>query len=401
MIPWIKKYTPKRKEDIVGQDSQMAQLEAFITGFKQSKRKAMVVHGPCGVGKTSSVYALASGKNLEVVELNASDFRNKDAIERVLGSATKQRSLFFSSKIILVDDVDGLSGRKDRGGVAALVNVIKNTAFPIVITAIDPYDKKLSSLRKVAQLVQFNTLEYGAIYVKLQAICDLEGIQYEESALKSLSRQAGGDLRAAINDLQTLTMETKSITSKDLDALAQRRQIETMPSALVKVFKVKDPFVALSAFNDVQEDIGQQFLWIDENLPKEYSGKDLARAYDVISKADVFYGRIRRWQYWRFLVYVNALLTAGVALSKQDRKKEFVQYVRTQRLLTLWKAKMKYQKRNAIAEKLASVMHTSKRQVVKDVLPYMQEIFRKHSPMAKGIAAEAELDPDEVSWLSR
>jgi replication factor C large subunit len=164
---------------------------------------------------------------------------------------------------------------------------------------------------------------------------------------------------------------------------------------------VKDPFVALSAFNDVQEDIGQQFLWIDENLPKEYSGKDLARAYDVISKADVFYGRIRRWQYWRFLVYVNALLTAGVALSKQDRKKEFVQYVRTQRLLTLWKAKMKYQKRNAIAEKLASVMHTSKRQVVKDVLPYMQEIFRKHSPMAKGIAAEAELDPDEVSWLSR
>ena len=109
-----------------------------------------------------------------------------------------------------------------------------------------------------------------------------------------------------------------------------------MKDALLKVFKTTDPFVALSAFDNVNEDFDKRFLWIDENLPREYKDpKSLARAYDALSKADVFRGRIRRWQHWRFLVYIRAYLTAGVAVSKDEKYKKMVQYARSTRPLKI------------------------------------------------------------------
>ena len=107
-----------------------------------------------------------------------------------------------------------------------------------------------------------------------------------------------------------------------IKSLDDRNRIEPIQSALIKIFKVSDAKIADSALESVGEDLDESLLWIDENLPKEYDDPaSLARAYESIAKADVFRGRIRRWQHWRFLVYVNALITAGVAVAKDQRKK--------------------------------------------------------------------------------
>ena len=69
----------------------------------------------------------------------------------------------------------------------------------------------------------------------------------------------------------------------------------------LRFYKSTDPNVAITAFENVEEKLDQQLLWIDENLPKEYTKpEDLAKAYDKLSKADVFNRRIRRWQHYRF-----------------------------------------------------------------------------------------------------
>lgn len=399
--PWIKKYQPKTSKEIIGQDPQVQQIKQFIANFKKERKKALLIYGNCGIGKTASLYAIASETNLETIELNASDARNENAITTILGTATKQQSLFFRGKLIIIDEIDGLSGTKDRGGIGALTNVIKETRFPIIVTAINPFDSKFSELRRNCQLIEFNDLNYLHIFQKLQEVATKESLLVEETALKSLARQAGGDMRAAINDLQILTAVKKTLTIMELEELQQRRKTESMPAALVKVFKVKDPLVAISAFNDVDEDDGKQMLWIDENLPKEYvAAEDLIKAYDALSKADVFKGRIRRWQHWRFLVYVNALMTVGVALAKKERKKEFIQYTPTERILTLWKAKMKYEKRNNIAEKIAKKTHTSKRYAIQHVMPYMKKLFEHSYYQKQELAHELDLDPDEVAWMS-
>ena len=144
----INKYTPKSLEEVYGQEKAIYDLSKYLTNFK--KGKAILLYGPFGSGKTSSVYALANKFNKEVFEINASDVRNKDAINSILGAATKQQSLFSfgKGKIILMDDIDGISGTKDRGGITALVKQISESSFPILITCNNPFDQKFSALRK-------------------------------------------------------------------------------------------------------------------------------------------------------------------------------------------------------------------------------------------------------------
>ena len=165
-------------------------------------------------------------------------------------------------------------------------------------------------------------------------------------------------MRAAINDLQSLG--TEKITLQRFEELGYRNKQESIQEALIKVFKVSDSSIAKTAFQNVQEDIDQIFLWVDENLPKEYTdAESLASAYDALSRADVFKGRIHRWQHWGFLIYVDALLSAGVDVSKKQRNKSPIAYEQTQRLLKIWIAKQKYAKRQAIAEKLTSAHMSS------------------------------------------
>ncbi|MBW2999913.1 replication factor C large subunit, partial [Candidatus Woesearchaeota archaeon] len=141
--------------------------------------------------------------------------------------------------------------------------------------------------------------------------------------------------------------------------------------------------------------------WVDENLPKEYTNpQDLARAYDFISKADVMNRRIKRWQHWRFLVYINAYLSAGIAVSKDEKYKGFVSYTPTTRILKLWQAKMKYMKRTAIASKIAEKTHSSTKRAIKDTLPYLKPIF-KNKKLGSQLAEELDLNEEEFDWLKK
>ncbi|MFC1691119.1 replication factor C large subunit [Nanoarchaeota archaeon] len=402
MQPWIRTYQPKKLSEFKGQKEALSQLKDFIINFKKQKKKAVFLYGPSGSGKTASICAIANELDLELIEINASDARNKDSINSLLGSALKQMSLFAKGKIILVDEVDGLSGHKDRGGIQALVGLLEKSAFPVIVTATDPFDKKFSNLRKSSTLIEFEELSYSDIFELLKDIAKKENIKYEEIALKGLARRAAGDVRAAINDFQTLTAGKKELTKDMLDFLYQRPQSEDIKNALLKVFKTTDLKIASGAFDFVDEDLDKTMLWIDENLPKEYKKpEDLARAYDYLSKSDIFNRRIRRWQHWRFLVYINAFLTGGIAASKDEKYDQVVSYEPTTRILKIWKANMRHQKKKAIAEKVARHTHCSAKEAYRSTLPYLQNIFKKNKKMASGIAEELDLDKDEVGWLSR
>ena len=121
--------------------------------------------------------------------------------------------------------------------------------------------------------------------------------------------------------------------------------------------------------------------------------EDLARAYDMLSRADVFRRRIKRWQHWRFLVYINALISGGVAVSKDEKYRKFVEYRPTGRILKMWWAKQKNMKKKAIAQKIAMHTHTSTKSMIKNV-DYFSVIFKNDKQMADAIAADLELDKD-------
>ena len=401
MQSFIHKYQPKNSKGVVGQTSAIVQLKEFFLNFKKQKKRAVLVYGPAGVGKTSSIYAIANELELEVLEVNASDFRTADQINTKVGSAVQQQSLFSKGKVILVDEIDGLAGNKDRGGIQAIAKLMQTSAFPMVLTASNPFDHKFSSVRSKSTLIEFKPIEPADALIVLKEICKNEKIKYDETTLKSLSRRSGGDLRAAINDLQTLTQGTKDLRKETLDELGERNKLESILSALVKVFKSTDPKIAINAFNNVEEDLDKCFLWVEENIPHEYKKPaDLERAFDRLSRADVFRGRIRRWQHWRFMVYENALLSAGVAVSKDEKYKEFFQYKPTGRLLKMWWAKQKNMKKKAIATKIAHHTHTSTKNAIKD-FEYFRHIFKKNKEMSEQLIEQLSLDKDEIAWMKK
>jgi replication factor C large subunit len=153
---------PRKVDDVVNQDEAKKVLipwiEEWASGRVPSKR-TVLLWGPPGVGKTSLVEALARTYDFEVVELNASDFRRKQDVERIVGAAATRRSLFKKGYIILLDEVDGIAGREDYGGVEAINRIIDYTRNPIVMTANDPWKDKLRPLRDKVLMVQFRPLK--------------------------------------------------------------------------------------------------------------------------------------------------------------------------------------------------------------------------------------------------
>ncbi len=397
---WTKKYLPKNTKEIMGQDEIVAKLKNYVSNYNKQKKRGAIIYGPVGSGKTSSVYAIAKELSSELIEVNASDVRNKEQIDLIVGNALKQQSLFFSGKIILLDEIDGLSGTGDRGGVQAVAALLENSRFPVIMTANDPYDKKFSDLRKKCEIHEFKKLGHNDVSIMLKRICANENIMCDEEAISRLAIRSGGDLRGAIIDLQTLAAGNR-LTKDDVERLGERSRTESIFEFLKKIFKTTDVQVALQAADNVEEDLDELFLWIDENLPREYTGYDLIRAYEKLSRADVMKSRIRRWQHYRFLVYVSALLSAGIAVSKDKKNDKFTGYDATKRILKYWIAKQKYAKRNSIAGKIAPVLHSSKKEIIKSTLPYLKAAFKNDGDFAKRFADEFELSEDEALWMGQ
>ncbi|MFH1376852.1 MAG: replication factor C large subunit [Candidatus Woesearchaeota archaeon] len=390
---WTEKYKPQKLSDVVGDRGVLEQLEDFILNYRNHKKNSVILHGMTGTGKTCSVHAIAKENNLELMELNASDFRNKAHINDIIGFSINQASLFNKGKIILIDEIDGLSGMKDRGGAQALASLLSSSAFPVVLTANDVYQDKLSGLRSKSILLEFENLKNNEMLEVLKKIVDKENVKIDDLFLKKLVGRSGGDLRSAINDLQILCA-LKKINEEDVEYLGDRRKEQEIFALLRLIFKSKELDLISKTCDDVDLNFDEMFLWIDENLPFEYSGKELSRAYDMLSKADVFRGRIRRWQHWRFLVYQKFFMNEGVALAKDVSKKGYVKYRRTQRLLKIWRSKMKYGKRKSICAKIADKMHVSTKRAMKDIFPYVKNLLKKDEFVNK-----FDFDDDEVSWL--
>jgi len=396
---WTEEYKPSSLKEVHGQADAIAKLRDFIFNFERQKKKAALLYGPSGSGKTALAYAFASELGYEIVDLNASDFRNKEQIDKIVGQAIKQQSLFAKGKLVLIDEIDGLSGTDDRGGTAALLRLINSTNFPIILTANDIWQQKLDKIRTKTELIHLNRLNYIDITEILRKICSKVMFEVDEKILKEIAIKASGDARAAINDLQVIATQAAKtaleVTKEDIAVLGKRKKDVSIFDALRVILRSKD--AAVDIFEDVDLSLDDCFLWLDENLPLEYKQESLAKAYEALSKADIFKARIRRWQHWRFLVYVNTLMTAGVALAKKDASREFISYQRPSRILQMWIAKQKNAAKKAIASKLAKTTHCSQKKAFAE-MPYLQ-ITCRNKKMLDNIAKELKLTADEVDYF--
>jgi len=356
-MAFAEKYRAKRYGDLIGQDKAISEIKIFLIDFP--KKKALILHGPAGTGKTSLALVAAIENNLEILELNSSDLRNRLKLEEILRPAAQQSSLFKKGKIILMDEVDGVTGT-DEGGIAELARVINMTEFPIIMTCNDVWQSKLAPIRTKAKLVEVKQLVIGDVVSILSRICEAEGFKKPPSFLKQIAIKAQGDLRAAINDLESYI----HLDTLDVDMTEKRDIEENIFNILRRLFKERNDFLDL--FDTSSLSLDQIFLWIEENIPKEYKNESLVRAYHSLSNADVFRGRIYKDQSWRFLIYQNAFQSAGISYAKEYPLQGFTKYEKPKRVLKIWANNQRIAKKKTIAKKYAAFVHCSTKRVLRD-----------------------------------
>lgn len=372
-LPLTEKYRVSKFDDIKGHDLEIKEVDNFYRKFPE--KRALILNGPVGTGKTSLVIALANKYNLELFELNASDLRNRASLERVLEPVSSQDSLFKKGKLILMDEVEGIT-TSDRGGLPELIALITKTKFPIMLTANNIWHKKFSLLRQKCKIISLKELKSQEIIEIIKNVLRKENKIINDKLIDIIAKQARGDVRAALNDLQSVLSLGEEIF---ISEISEREKQENVFNLLKKLFQEETDEKTLNIFDNSELELDEILLWIEENLPLEYEGKVLAKAIDYLSKADIFKGRIYRQQYWRFLVYQNFFLSAGVSAVKKLKNKNFINYKRPTRILKIWLANQKNAKINSIIEKYAKFCHMSKKKAIKEkfLLPLILENLDK------------------------
>lgn len=385
-INLVEKYRAKKYSEILYQGQAIEDLKKFLLEFP--KKKSALIYGPAGTGKTSLVLAAAHENKHDIFELNASDLRNKAKLEEVLKPATLQRSLFKKGKIILMDEVDGVTGT-DIGGIPELIRIIEETKYPIIMTCNDVWQSKLAQLRSKSKLIEMKALPISAIIDVLRIVAKKEGIEKDMHSLQQIALKSQGDLRAALNDLQSYTYTG----ALPIDVTEKRDVEDTIFNILRRIFKERQDFTNL--FDTTKLSLDEILLWLEENIPREYKNEALVKAYEALGKADVFRGRIYHNQSWRFLIYQNIFQSAGISYAKKIANPGFTKYETPKRILKIWMNNQRIAQKKTIAKKYAHLVHCSTKRVLRD-FSILKPILQKLE-----VQKQLRLSEDEIGYLQQ
>jgi replication factor C large subunit len=398
---WVEKYRPQKIADVVGNEEAKSAFIQWFTGKKRTTKRAVLLYGPPGVGKTTLVNAASKEFNFTVIEMNASDTRSEKAINKIAGKATAFVALdTFSSQskgnVLFLDEVDGIAGNEDRGGVSAIIKIVETSRIPVIMAANDPDLEKLRPLKKVCMLIRFQQVRIPLIIATLQKICKAENVKAEFEALERIAENSRGDVRSAINDLQGLSEVDKTLTAQDTLALSYRNKDISMDDTLLGFFSAKSLTDANILLSRSSVDYDEFLLSVCDNLPRRYSdSRELAAAYEFVSQADMIRGRIGT-ENWHLLKYFFSYMAQAAAVAPESYK-PFEIRTPPEKILTLFWTKGKRTMLDAICAKIEAQCHLSKSKAKENMVPYLKIILGK--PKADGIISSLKLSPEEVDFL--
>jgi replication factor C large subunit len=399
---WVEKYRPKYMSEIIGNEEAKTTFTHWLEKGKERKKKAVLLYGPAGVGKTALVNAASNQFGFTIIEMNASDTRTEKAINKVGKPATSYVALDrFSAEtkgnILFLDEVDGVFGQQDRGGIGAIVKIVKESLVPVVMAANNTDLKKLTPLKNVCLLVRFQPIRIPLIITMLRRICLKENIEAEFEALERIACNSQGDVRSAINDLQSASAGKKILRVQDTVFLNFRNKDVGIYEILKGVFSAESVKEAATLINQSNVDYDEFLLSVSDNLPFRYTDPiELAIAYDIVSRADVFRGRVGT-ENWRLLKYFFNLLSEAVTVSPKSFK-PFNFTFPPIRIMTLFWTKHKRVKLESICAKIALKCHISRTTAKNDMIPFIKIIIEKEK--STPILNWLKLESDEVEYLT-
>lgn len=390
---------------IKGNDTAISAMLEFARSVSNGANpKPLLLYGPPGTGKTSAAKMLANKEGWNIVEMNASDYRDKDTIKKTLLSAATSRSLFAGRTLILLDEIDDMNKRFDSGAGSAITEVISKSRNPIIFIANDMWDQSISFLRNKTTPVQFKKLNQLTITSILSDISSKLGLDVNKDMILAISGRSNGDARSAINDMMVLA----GTQNDSLEVIGFRDRKKDIFGVLDGIFMsntLTAPMRAVSS-SDLSNDMLMQ--WINENITNRYSEPaDLERAFTMLSRASFYFNRAQKAQYYTYWRYMNVLMSSGVALSKSTYPNTFKRYEFPKNIKELSGSKAERGSAAQIAKKLQKRLKSSISRIVSEDLPMVSAIINdsfekgaEKSEVYDFFAKTFDMDAKEVDWLA-
>ena len=355
---WSEKHRPQIISDMVGNEESRAAIMEWFAKWKKGTKPLLLV-GPPGIGKTTMAYLLAKQFGYDMIGLNASDVRSKSRINEILTPVLGNVSV-LGTPMIFVDEVDGIHGRGDYGGAAALVDILKEPTVPIVLAANDDTQDKMKSIRKVVKTIYFKRLPPRLLRVYLENILKKESAKLSPGSLIKVIGKSHGDIRSMINLTQSLVTGFNPQTETSFESI----NVEDGVNAFFKANSIEEARGVLYSMQiDPRKKIDAFYSSI---ISSNLDNTSLAKYLEIISNADMLYGKIMKTQNWRLLRYLNDVL---IELYQNDDRIRYSQYNISWPLLN--RIRWDRNKIKSLSSVMAKKLHLSSSAFVTLCLPYV------------------------------
>jgi replication factor C subunit 3/5 len=206
-LPWVEKFRPQKLNDVVGNDNIKNALKNYL---ELGKLPHLLLYGQSGTGKTSLINAYSHEAygdfvKLMVLQINASEERGIEIIRNKVKPFVLSRSLYKSQpfKLVILDEVDSMTISAQSMLRRIIEDYTENARFCLICNKIKNIDPAIQSR---CTSFKFSNLNYDVMKDKIKEICNKEKIKYNDPGLDVLIKISRGDMRKAINNLQSLTM---------------------------------------------------------------------------------------------------------------------------------------------------------------------------------------------------
>jgi|TARA_B000000460_G_scaffold176077_1_gene125564 replication factor C large subunit len=355
---WSEKYRPQRLIDLIGNEDAR---KSFVEWFKKWRKgtKPLLLVGPPGIGKTTMANLASRDFNFDMISLNASDVRNKKNIQEILEPVLGNQTI-LGQPMIFIDEVDGIHGRSDYGGVEALINILKESTIPIILAANNGSSDKMKKIKKVVKTIVLRPLPPRLLRLYLNMILEKENAQINPGILIKLISKSNGDIRSMLNSSQALVTGFEPSIERTFESL----DIEEGINAFYKSQSIDEARVVLYSMRiDPREKINAFYSSI---ITSSISHLEMENFLQIISEADLLYGRIMKTQEWRLLRYLDSIL---LGLYKKDTTIRYSQYNLSWQILN--RLRWDGSKFKAISKNLSKQLHISSSTFATFYLPYI------------------------------
>ncbi len=355
---WSEKYRPQNIFDMLGNEDSRSSIIEWFTKWKKGTKPLLLV-GPPGIGKTTIAYLTAKQFGYDMIGLNASDVRSKSRINEILSPVLSNISV-LGIPMIFIDEVDGIHGRGDYGGAEALIEILKEPTVPIILASNSDISDKMKSIKKVVKTISFRPIPPRLLKTYLENILKKENVTLSPGSMIKVIDRSRGDIRSMINLTQSLVTGFNPQTEKSFENI-------NVEDGINAFFKANSLDEARSVLYSMQIDPKLKIdAFYSSIITSNLDNNTLAKLLEIISEADMLYGKIMKTQNWRLLRYLNEIL---VGLYQNDERIRYAQYNLSWPLLNRirWDGK----KIKSLSSLMAKHLHLSSSTFVTLCFPYM------------------------------